>query len=231
MSLPGTTNPQIHRCTSASYSCIHLPYPSIAHPPQRLLPSTAKMPRDLLADKKTLDAMPQLSREPETVSSPESVEQSSLVPHRSSNIAQEGRLKQMGVRPYASLLNIDDLDDCDWLEHAAFDPVEAASREKVRRTICCPSCFSSVTVNACISYSVPPLGSVRPRTVRSSPSPGYSNSQVCMLFVYLVSIQHCTKLSSPSCIHQRHQSSLSYTSWSLFPILVVPVLCPFLLKT
>jgi hypothetical protein len=96
------------------------------------VPLTDKMPRDLLADKKTLDAMPSLSKEPETVSSPEPVEQSSLVPHRSSNIAQEGRLRQMGLRPYASLLNIDDLDDCDWLEHAAFDPIEAASREKVR---------------------------------------------------------------------------------------------------
>lgn len=81
--------------------------------------------------------MPKLSRTPETVASPEPVEQSSnsLVPHRSSHIAQEERLKQMGVRPYASLLNVADLDDCDWLEHAAFDPIEAATREKVR-TIC-----------------------------------------------------------------------------------------------
>lgn len=119
------------------------------------------MPRDLLADKKTLDGMPELSREPETVASPESVEQqSSLVPHRSSNIAQEGRLKQMGVRPYASLLNIDDLDDCDWLEHAAFDPVEAASREKVR-TITFIDVISKIMVNACIFCSVSPLGSAR----------------------------------------------------------------------
>lgn len=92
------------------------------------------MPRDLLADKKALDGMPELSRGPETVASPEPVEQSSnsLVPHRSSHIAQEERLKQMGVRPYSSLLNAGDLDDCDWLEHEAFDPIEAASREKVR---------------------------------------------------------------------------------------------------
>jgi hypothetical protein len=92
------------------------------------------MPRDLLADKRTLEGMPGLSREPEHVSSPKPDESSSLVPHRSSNIAQEERLKQMGVRPFAQLLNVEDLDDCDWLEHAAFDPVEAASREKVRNT-------------------------------------------------------------------------------------------------
>ena len=66
----------------------------------------------------------------------------------------------MGVRPYASLLNIDDLDDCDWLEHAAFDPVEAASREKVR-TITFIDVISKIMVNACIFCSVSPLGSAR----------------------------------------------------------------------
>lgn len=91
------------------------------------------MPRDLLADKQTLESMPKLSREPDALASPEPKEQSSsLVPHRSSSIAQEEKLRQMRLRPYSSLLNIDDLDDCDWLEHAAFDPIEAASREKVR---------------------------------------------------------------------------------------------------
>jgi hypothetical protein len=109
-----------------------------SHLPTRFLlclsqihPSPAKMPRDLLADKRAMEGMPELSREPETVSSPEPQE-FSLVPHRSSNVAQENRLKQMGVRPYAQLLNVDDLDDCDWLEHAAFDANEAATREKVR---------------------------------------------------------------------------------------------------
>ncbi|RMZ73498.1 polyamine acetyltransferase [Pyrenophora seminiperda CCB06] len=108
------------------------------------------MPRDLLADKKTLAGMSKLSRTPETVASPEPVEQSSnsLVPHRSSHIAQEERLKQMGVRPYSSLLNVTDLDDCDWLEHAAFDPIEAATREKLeyRLQTCgelCSGLFSS----------------------------------------------------------------------------------------
>ncbi len=40
--------------------------------------------------------------------------------------------KKMGdIHPFAQLLNISDLDDCDWLEHTAFDASEAASREKV----------------------------------------------------------------------------------------------------
>ncbi|KAH7552306.1 acetyltransferase [Bipolaris maydis] len=107
------------------------------------------MPRDLLADKQTLESMPKLSREPDALASPDPKEQSSsLVPHRSSSIAQEETLRQMRLRPYSSLLNIDDLDDCDWLEHAAFDPIEAASREKLdyRLRTCgelCSGLFSS----------------------------------------------------------------------------------------
>jgi hypothetical protein len=127
------------------------------------------MPRDLLADKRTLDAMPELSREPEHVSSPKPNESSSLVPHRSSNIASEERLKQMGVQPFAQLLNVEDLDDCDWLEHAAFDPTEAASREKVRST-------TSFYLNSpgplpVFLHPVRPLGSVRHREMCSSPPP------------------------------------------------------------
>jgi hypothetical protein len=70
------------------------------------------MPRDLLADRKTLDAMPQLSS------------QNALV------------VKKMEhIHPFAQLLNYEDLDDCDWLEHAAFDPIEAATREKVNNQV------------------------------------------------------------------------------------------------
>lgn len=87
------------------------------------------MPRDLLADRNTLDTMPQLEREhqepsisPPTVQSPTSYTSTALV-----------RSKQMDkIYPFVQLLNAEDLDDCDWLEHAAFDPVEAATREKVR---------------------------------------------------------------------------------------------------
>lgn len=43
----------------------------------------------------------------------------------------EDHLKKKSIHPFAQLLNREDLDDCDWLEHVAFDPVEAASREKV----------------------------------------------------------------------------------------------------
>jgi hypothetical protein len=85
------------------------------------------MPRDLLADRKTLDEMPALSRE--TASSPPP--DNSLVPHHESNIMKQERMKKTGVHPFAQLLSVDDVDDCDWLEHVAFDSIEAASREKV----------------------------------------------------------------------------------------------------
>lgn len=87
------------------------------------------MPRDLLADRNTLNDTTDddLARASSTTST-------SLVPHRESNMMKQQRLRKTGIYPFAQLLNIDDLDDCDWLEHAAFDPIEAASREKVSST-------------------------------------------------------------------------------------------------
>jgi hypothetical protein len=87
------------------------------------------MPRDLLADRKTLDAMPQLSRESAT-SPPQ--EPSPMSPSNQAVFVEPRfRKKMQKIHPFAQLLNYGDLDDCDWLEHAAFDPIEAATREKV----------------------------------------------------------------------------------------------------
>ena len=80
------------------------------------------MPRDLLAEKDSVDELPQLARE-----------ESSPVNFFSPTILKEERFKKMGdIHPFSQLLSIEDLDDCDWLEHAAFDPNEAATREKVK---------------------------------------------------------------------------------------------------
>jgi hypothetical protein len=90
------------------------------------------MPRDLLADK-TLESMPQLSREP-AAASPQSEGPN---PYGTSLVLVEDRFKNVAnsnIHPFSSLLSVDDLDDCDWLEHAAFDPIEAASREKVSQS-------------------------------------------------------------------------------------------------
>jgi hypothetical protein len=91
------------------------------------------MPRDLLADRDTLDGMPQLSRDSETVASPEPEEYSPMPLYKPTIFVEERfkKIKDAGVHPFVQLLNCEDLDDCDWLEHAAFDPIEAATREKV----------------------------------------------------------------------------------------------------
>lgn len=87
------------------------------------------MPRDLLADKKTLDEMPHLSRDP---TSPELSDEPVRMPMNTQLVRVEDRFKKMDtIHPFSSLLSYDDLDDCDWLEHVAFDAIEAATREKV----------------------------------------------------------------------------------------------------
>jgi hypothetical protein len=88
------------------------------------------MPRDLLADRKTLDAMPQLSREPATSPPPQGSSQ--MAPSSQNALVVK---KMEHIHPFAQLLNYEDLDDCDWLEHAAFDPIEAATREKVNNQV------------------------------------------------------------------------------------------------
>jgi hypothetical protein len=96
------------------------------------------MPRDLLADRKTLDAMPQLSRESAT-SPPPQVSSPKPTSNQGALIVR----KMDHIHPFAQLLNYEDLDDCDWLEHAAFDPIEAATREKVNTNLNFMSLFFS----------------------------------------------------------------------------------------
>lgn len=150
------------------------------------------MPRDLLADKRALDGMPALSRDPEPVSSPAAEQSYSLVPHRSSHIAQEERLRQMGVRPFAQLLNVEDLDDCDWLEHAAFDPTEAASREKLEyRLKTCGELCSGIFSSAYATTSGPLGEAVRSRKYPSIDSSDTDRKRV--LLGHVIS----TKAKSP----------------------------------
>ncbi|KAH7382398.1 hypothetical protein DE146DRAFT_668681 [Phaeosphaeria sp. MPI-PUGE-AT-0046c] len=117
------------------------------------------MPRDLLADRKTLDSMPQLSRE--SASSPPQKQQSDPMSSYKSNVFVEERFKKMkDVHPIGALLNHEDLDDCDWLEHAAFDPIEAASREKLEyRLRTCGELCSGLYTSA-YATSPGPLGNI-----------------------------------------------------------------------
>ena len=89
------------------------------------------MPRDLLAEK-SVEAMRQLSKEFAAANPPPKKRNAN--PYGTALVRVEDPFKKMdkkNIKPFSSLLNIDDLDDCDWLEHAAFDPIEAATREKV----------------------------------------------------------------------------------------------------
>lgn len=81
------------------------------------------MPRDLFPDHEA--DMPQLGREDSTPAN-----------FFTPTILKEDRFKKMGdIHPFVQLLNYENLDDCDWLEHAAFDPNEAATREKVGTSV------------------------------------------------------------------------------------------------
>lgn len=131
--------------TNRRYTCLRpVPVPVPVSPPQfpnplqilieavclASIPSGAKMPRDLESEKATLAGMTPLSKEGEVSSPPE---ESPLPRYRMPSSMLEERFKKMQeLHPYSLLLNKDDLDDCDWLEHAAFEPHEAATREKVR---------------------------------------------------------------------------------------------------
>ncbi|KAF2748781.1 acyl-CoA N-acyltransferase [Sporormia fimetaria CBS 119925] len=110
------------------------------------------MPRDLESEKATLQGMAPLTKEGEGDSS--SPPEHDMPLYRLPSTFLDERFRKMKeLHPYCLLLNKDDLDDCDWLEHAAFDPQEAASREKIeyRLRTCgelCSGIYSSVPSSA-----------------------------------------------------------------------------------
>jgi hypothetical protein len=112
------------------------------------------MPRDLESEKATLARMAPLSKE-----SPPDDDQDPLPLHQSHDpdlLVEEKFKKMKDIHPYSLLLNQEDVDECDWLEHVAFDANEAASKEKVgtvssssRSNIlrtCIAPCFTSLYV-------------------------------------------------------------------------------------
>ncbi|KAH6611883.1 hypothetical protein C7974DRAFT_86306 [Boeremia exigua] len=151
------------------------------------------MPRDLLADK-ALESMPQLSREPAAASPPP--EKSKANPYGTSLVRVGDPFSKMTnskIHPFSSLLSVDDLDDCDWLEHAAFDPIEAASREKIeyRLRTCgelCTGIFSSA-----YPTSPGPLGAIqKTRTFPSVDSRDSDRKRI--LLGHVISTKSSSKL-------------------------------------
>ncbi|KAF2877351.1 hypothetical protein BDV95DRAFT_625270 [Massariosphaeria phaeospora] len=120
------------------------------------------MPRDLESEKATLAGMPPLSKE--QASSPPPADPQSIY-----KIPTAERFKKMkGIHPYGLLLSQADLDDCDWLEHAAFEPHEAASREKLEyRLRTCGQLCSGIFSSAYPTTSGPLATLVKSRTFPS----------------------------------------------------------------
>jgi hypothetical protein len=87
------------------------------------------MPRDLQAEKAALEGLTKHADDAQ-VSSPPDNDPMPLY-RMPSTLLDERFTKLKDLHPYSLLLNQEDLDDCDWLEHSAFDPHEAATREKV----------------------------------------------------------------------------------------------------
>jgi len=92
------------------------------------------MPRDLESEKATIEGMIPLSKDKdhdtELSSSPEYYDPMPL--YRLPPTMLEDRFRRLKeLHPYTLLLSQEDADDCDWLEHVSFDPIEAATREKI----------------------------------------------------------------------------------------------------
>ncbi|KAF2260698.1 acetyltransferase [Lojkania enalia] len=153
------------------------------------------MPRDLESEKATLEGMPSLSREDAAdAASPSSPNDYNPLPlYARPSIPIDDRFKKLvDLHPYSLLLSAEDLDDCDWLEHEAFDAIEAASREKLeyRLQLCGELCSGLFTSG----YATSP-GKVG-ETVRSRPFPSidsHDSDRKKILLAHVI----CTKSSSP----------------------------------
>lgn len=116
------------------------------------------MPRDLESERATLEGMEPLTKdhpqEPAQAGENDSAMDDDPPPlYVRSHSMSDAYKKLQDLHPYSLLLNIDDVDDVDWLEHAAFDSNEAASREKLeyRLTVCgelCTGIFTSAYATA-----------------------------------------------------------------------------------
>ncbi|KAF2469643.1 acyl-CoA N-acyltransferase [Lindgomyces ingoldianus] len=146
------------------------------------------MPRDLESEKATLEGMPPLSKESEA--GPPDPTPLYFLPTE----VMDPKFKKMkDLHPYSLLLNQEDLDECDWLEHVAFDPHEAASREKLdyRLHVCGELCTGIFTSS--YATAPPPLGPL----LRSRTFPGIDSSdsdRKKVLLGHIIATKHAAPL-------------------------------------
>ncbi|ORX98115.1 acyl-CoA N-acyltransferase [Clohesyomyces aquaticus] len=147
------------------------------------------MPRDLESEKATLESLPSLSKESEG-SSPQDPRP---LYFRPTEVMAPKYKKMKDLHPYSLLLSSDDLDDCDWLEHAAFEPHEAATREKLdyRLHVCGELCTGIYTSSYATSPA--PLGPlILSRTFPSTDSADSDRKKV--LLGHIIATKHSAPL-------------------------------------
>ncbi|KAF2019246.1 acetyltransferase [Aaosphaeria arxii CBS 175.79] len=150
------------------------------------------MPRDLESAKATLEAMPPLSKAKEQSNSPPADDPMPL--YRVPTMLIEDRFKRMrDLNPYSLLLTQDDLDDCDWLEHAAFDPIEAATREKLDYRLHVAGSLCTGLFTSAYRTSPAPLGNlIRSRTFPSADSNASDRKRI--LLAHIIATKHPSPL-------------------------------------
>lgn len=170
------------------------------------------MPRDLESEKATLERMAPLSKE-----TPPDDDQDPLPLHQSHHpdLLVEDKFKKMkDIHPYSLLLNQEDVDECDWLEHVAFDANEAASKEKVRHPSVSSSSRSSVRIFSApallpasppctlhtVSLSVSRLGRHQAACFRQAPSPSAIVTSIDRAHVNRLSILGSVSHPSHHCL-------------------------------
>ncbi|KAF2201869.1 acyl-CoA N-acyltransferase [Delitschia confertaspora ATCC 74209] len=109
------------------------------------------MPRDLESMRSSLEGMEPLTKDPEAGNSTDDPPPL-YVP--TLQVSDEYK-KLQDLHPYSSLLNMEDVGECDWLENTAFEPHEAASREKRLNTHPCPPHVSLRFFLAISKLSIP----------------------------------------------------------------------------
>lgn len=121
------------------------------------------MPRDLELEKSAKEDMPPIYRDRDEGEVSSLPDYDPVPMYRMPSTRLDERfLKMKDLHPYVLLLNQDDADDCDWLEHTAFDPNEAASREKVLHSIAFNVASRIPVVHDCIPPSPVTLSCLLP---------------------------------------------------------------------
>ncbi|KAF2705519.1 acyl-CoA N-acyltransferase [Pleomassaria siparia CBS 279.74] len=153
------------------------------------------MPRALESEKATLEGMAPLEKGPP-------VQPSLVSPHHDdplplyripSLLVEESFEKMKDLKPFSLLLNQEDVEECDWLEHLAFDSIEAASREKIEyRLAVCGELCSGIFSSAYTTTSTPLGALIRSRKFPSIDSSDSDRKRILLGHIIATKHRHRT---------------------------------------